>query len=48
MPNKSMALKVELVFVVYMQESEEIEEQHRDLSYLTTKNENPPKIKINK
>ena len=45
MPNKSMALKFEIVLIVYKQESEEIIAQHGDLSYLTTKRENPPKIK---
>ena len=30
MPNKSMALKFELVLIVYKQESEEIIVQHRD------------------
>ena len=36
-----MALKVELVLIVYMQENEEIKAQQRDLSYLTTKSEKP-------
>ena len=48
MPNKSTALKVKLVLIVYMQESEEIKAQHRDLRYLTTKSENPQKLKTNK